>query len=447
MKVEVEVISNEIIKPSSPTPTHLRHYQLSYLDQISPQTYNPLILFYEFNDAESNKIEEISNKIKKSLSQVLTLYYPLAGRVKNDRFVDCNDDGVPYTLARVKSPSHVSEAINSNPLPKELNEFLPFKELFPLQEFTLGVQLNIFQHGGVAVSLCLSHQLADALSCIMFVKAWAAIARGEGDRVSRPEFVSAQLFPPVEILKYDPNSGINKNVVSKRFVFNGKTIEAIRSKYAEKSRLEGEKRLSRVEALSSFIWTRFVAANNSNTDKSDKFYAVFHPVNLRPKLDPPLPEHSFGNLYRWGFSLFPMSSPMAAIGRSSFSSEEYGCEAVRKIREGIRKVDNDFLRKVQGGEEEQLDFIMEFGSEMYMIGGELRSFSFSSLCRFPIYDSDFGWGKPSWVSSAALTFNNLVALMDSRTGDGIDAYIGLKEDQMAKLEADQDFLKATSPTM
>ena len=46
---------------------------------------------------------------------------------------------------------------------------------------------------------------------------------------------------------------------------------------------------------------------------------------------------------------------------------------------------------------------------------------------------------------ASLTFNNLVVFMDTKTGDGIEAYIGLKEEHMAKLEADQDFLKAISP--
>ncbi|XP_062110557.1 stemmadenine O-acetyltransferase-like [Humulus lupulus] len=453
VEVEVEVISKEIITPSSPTPSHLRHYRLSYLDQISPQTYNPLVLFYELDDDYQDhhngsiNIDQISNKIKNSLSEVLTLYYPLAGRVKNNRFVDCNDEGIPYSVARVKSPSHLSDAIN-NPAPKELNKFLPFIELSPLNEFSLGFQLNIFDRGGVAVSLCLSHQLGDALSCIMFVKTWAAIARGEGDRVARPEFVSAELFPPVDVLKFNPNGSINKNVISKRFVFEAKTIEAIRLNYEKKTRLEGERGPSRVEALSAFIWTRFVAANTSNDvdklylAKSEIVYSVCHPVNLRPKLDPPLPDHSFGNLYRWGFSLYPMSSS-SVIG-TSFSSDEYGCEAVRKIREGIRQVDNDFLRKVQQGEEEQFDFIMEYAKELYLIGGELRLFSFSSLCRFPLYDADFGWGKPLWVSSASLTFSNLVALMDSKNGNGIEAYIGLKEDQMAKLEADQDFLKACS---
>ncbi|KAK9934471.1 hypothetical protein M0R45_021614 [Rubus argutus] len=75
MKVEVEVISKEIIKPSSPTPEHLRHYQFSFLDQTSPLVYNPLLLFYEFNAETQPNITEISNHLK-NLSQSLDSFLP-----------------------------------------------------------------------------------------------------------------------------------------------------------------------------------------------------------------------------------------------------------------------------------------------------------------------------------------------------------------------------------
>ncbi|PON39725.1 Transferase [Parasponia andersonii] len=437
MKVEVEVISNESIKPSSSTPEHLRHYQLSFLDQLSPHTYNPLVFFYELDEDQQDEstINETSNKIKKSLSEVLTLFYPLAGRVKNNRFIDCNDEGVSYTVAQVNSTCHLSDAIK-NPLPSELRTFLPF-EVHPLTEFVLGVQLNIFKHGGIAVGLCLSHQIADALSCIMFVKTWVAVARGEADHIARPEFVSAKLFPPLDNSEFDPNLGITKTAVSKRFVFEASTIEAIRSKYEEKTRLEGERRPSRVEALSAFIWSRYVAAtSDEHSAKSGKVYTVVLPVNLRRKFEPLLPEHSFGNLYRVSYSMFPSST---------LSGEEnFGYEALKKIREGLEMVDMDYLRKVQQGEDLHLEFLMEAAKEIFMKGEQLIPFSFTSLCRFPLYDADFGWGKPAWVSSATLTFDKLVAFMDTKAGNGIEAYIGLKEEDMAKLEDDKEFIKAVS---
>ncbi|XP_062112575.1 stemmadenine O-acetyltransferase-like [Humulus lupulus] len=447
MKVEVEVISKEIIKPSNPTPHHRRHYELSLLDQQSPKTYNPLVFFYEldvdYHQHQSN-LDEISNKIKSSLSEALTLFYPLAGRVKNDRFVDCNDEGVHYSVARVNSPFHISDAIEKAP-PGELCKFLPFG-LHPVSDFSLGVQLNIFERGGIAVGLCISHQLTDALSCIVFVKTWVAISRrGKADDsdhqvIVNPEFNSASLFRPKDDPEYDGDANISKMVVSKRFVFDASAIEAIRSKYDEgrttsivddDDAIDHRKRPTRVEALSAFILSRLVAVtSDEHAPKSKKSYMVVHAVNARPRFEPPLPDHSFGNLSRCGFGVF--------------SGEEKGFEVVRKIRRGIRQVNMEYLKKVQQGSDSHFDAVVGFMRTAIMEGGQPTSFIFTSLCRFPLYDADFGWGKPAWVSSATLTYNNLVVFMDTKSGDGIETYIGLKEEHMAKLEADHDFLEAIS---
>ncbi|PON39719.1 Transferase [Parasponia andersonii] len=436
MKVEVEVISIEIIKPSSPTPNHLRLYQLSFLDQTSPKHYNPLVFFYDLNG--DHNINDISNKIKKSLSEVLTLFYPLAGRVKTDQLVDCNDGGASYSVARVNSTCQLSDVIK-DPLPTDLCKFLPF-ELHQLTEFPLGIQLNIFEGGGIAVGLCISHQFADALSCIMFVGTWVAISRGEvaddghDRKLDHPEFVAATIFPPKDDPGYDASASITTDVKTKRFVFDASTIEAIRSQYEEgRVGLGGHhKRTSRVEALSAFIWSRFVAATRDElSPELEKVYTVIHAVNLRPRFDPPLSEHTFGNISRCSFA--------------TFSGEEDGFEVVRRIREGFKKVNMDYLRKVREGKDSQLDLIVENAQNITMRGGQLSTLVFTSLCRFPLYDADFGWGEPTWVSSASLCFNNLVAFLDAKAGNGIEAYIGLKDEQMAKLEADEDFLRAASP--
>lgn len=66
------------------------------------------------------------------------------------------------------------------------------------------------------------------------------------------------------------------------------------------------------------------------------------------------------------------------------------------------------------------------------------SFSFTSLSRFPLYEAAFGWGEPIWVRSANLTFKNLVVFMDTKTGCGIEAWVNLKEYDMAKFEGDKE---------
>ncbi|KAI3925844.1 hypothetical protein MKW92_019325, partial [Papaver armeniacum] len=100
--MKVQVISKEFIKPSTPTPPHLGNFKLSLIDQLLPPVYVPIVVFYPANDGhESNNNDECSkaNMLKKSLSETLTRYYPLAGRIRDNILVECNDEGVDYIEA------------------------------------------------------------------------------------------------------------------------------------------------------------------------------------------------------------------------------------------------------------------------------------------------------------------------------------------------------------
>jgi shikimate O-hydroxycinnamoyltransferase len=68
------------------------------------------------------------------------------------------------------------------------------------------------------------------------------------------------------------------------------------------------------------------------------------------------------------------------------------------------------------------------------------------LCKFPIYDADFEWGKPVWVCAARLTFKNLVTFIDTKSENVIEAWINLKEEDMAKFECNEELLTHVSPT-
>jgi hypothetical protein len=46
MEMEMELVSRESIKPSSPTLSHLRIYPLSFIDNIVFRRYIPLLYFY-----------------------------------------------------------------------------------------------------------------------------------------------------------------------------------------------------------------------------------------------------------------------------------------------------------------------------------------------------------------------------------------------------------------
>ncbi|GMN49121.1 hypothetical protein TIFTF001_018284 [Ficus carica] len=450
--MEVEVISNEIIKPSSPTPQNLRRYRLSFLDQISPKSYSPFLYYYSLNDhnGDPSYIAEISDKLKKSLSQALTLYYPLAGRFLDNNFLECNDDGALFFEARVKTK--LSDVLE-NPIPIELNKLLPF-QLDEIAEIPLGVQLNVFKCGGIAIGLCFSHRVEDALSCLVFIRNWMAIARGENDIVIPPELISGDRFPPRDMGGSDPASvAIIKNMcttnMTKRFVFDAPMIEALRAKYEEMKSTEAglahnnnnhnlpPRRLSRIEAISTFLWSRFMVATSSVESEAGKNYQILHPVNIRPRCDPPLAENSFGNYY-----YVPLTRGSIT---SACTGDENCYNLARKMGEEMRKIDKEFVKNIPVKGDELLGSIKK-DAENFIKGEEVRFF-ITSLCRFPLYEADFGFGNPEWVSSAARGFCDLVALLDNKSGDGIEAYICLKPDAMARLEADPEFLAFVSPNV
>jgi shikimate O-hydroxycinnamoyltransferase len=111
MAMNVEIISREIVKPSSPTPHHLRNFRLSFLDQIAPPFYTAIIFFYDTNQDRLNSDQlERSSSLKKSLAETLTRFYPLAGTLMYEDFsIICNDEGVDYIQAR--APCKLSEVV------------------------------------------------------------------------------------------------------------------------------------------------------------------------------------------------------------------------------------------------------------------------------------------------------------------------------------------------
>ncbi|KAM7269304.1 hypothetical protein ACFE04_024801 [Oxalis oulophora] len=402
MKLEVEVISSEIIKPSSSTPDHLRRYQLSFIDQTMPPVYNSIVMFYPHEtDTKLTHFDKV-NLLKNSLSQVLPHFYPLAGSITDNQFVDCNDKGVVFIEAQVNCL--LSEFLEDI-VPGELNKLLSI-EIHGDADFLTGIQVNLFQCGGIGLGVSTSHRIGDALSLFVFIKSWAAVCRGEKEFIV-PEFKSSSVFPPKQIDKRGEMT--EPDIVTKRFVFNANMITDIREKYA------GDHLPSRVQALSAFIWSRLVSCDSQLDLESKKSYMIGQLVNLRSRFDPPLTQISFGN-YFWHTAAFPGSEN----------------EIVSCLKESLNKINKDFIMKLQEG-------IIDIPGQTRR--ADSTGFFFTSLCRFPIYDADFGWNHPVRVCPPARKFRNIVILMDTKFDDGIEAYISLKDDCMALLESDQEFLK------
>ncbi|KAG2707968.1 hypothetical protein I3843_05G155100 [Carya illinoinensis] len=424
MKVDVEVISHDTIKPSSVTPLHLRHYTLSFIDQITPQIFMPYVLFYPRDaDSDLNSFADRQDRIKKSLSEALAVFYPLAGRVKGNSYIECNDEGVHYVEAKV---SCTLSKFLEDPNPSEQIKFLPH-DLDDDNELPLAVQVSVFNCGGIVMGLTFAHKVMDASSFFLFLNSWAAIARGDSN-IATPVFESAMIFPPESGPTYNPGRGTGKDNISiKRFVFDSSTIASLKAKYSSDSSSVKYPSPTRVEALSAFIFSRLLAATHPEANPN-KSYIVFQAANLRTRMNPPLSENYFGNM---------------SVGTGTEVSRDnangfHGM--VLPVRDAIRKADINYVNSHREG---GANFTFQLDMER-LRKGEVVNLCFTSLCRFPTYEADFGWGKPVWTGSARLLFKNLVTFFDTKEGNGIEVWINLEEEDMAKFEVDKELLAYVS---
>ncbi|MCD9558972.1 hypothetical protein HAX54_016681 [Datura stramonium] len=164
--------------------------------------------------------------------------------------------------------------------------------------------------GGLAIGVCISHKIADGTLAVAFLNSWASksshITSENADIVPPPIFDSAKNFPPRDVLRYSHDTGItNKTIVTKRFIFNSSSIVALKNKASIgviDSSEENDKFPTRVQAVSALIWRRVLALYRSKP-KYAKICVAVHAVNLRPRMEPPVPNHTFGNY--WTVAIAP----------------------------------------------------------------------------------------------------------------------------------------------
>ncbi|XP_058113298.1 stemmadenine O-acetyltransferase-like [Magnolia sinica] len=420
--MKVQVISREIIKPSSTTPHHLRNFKLTLLDQSLPPIYVPIIFFYSSNSGNNVGILEKVQQLKKSLSETLTQYYPLAGRIKeNGSIVECNDEGVEFCKAYVDG--QLSEFLKQ-PYVEVLDRMVPcnHQRARSGRDVLLAVQANLFDCGGMAIGVCIFHKVADANSMATFINVWASTSPGIGKTTS-PDVQSSTLFPTeghVPLLQFIEK----ENVITKRFVFNASKIASLRAGPSTGSQVGCP---TRVEAVSALIWQCVMRANGE--EGSMRASVATHFVNLRGKMSPPLPENSFGNIMVL----------VASVATEREYHENMQRHLEQKLRDAIRRADLNCIKELQTPNG-TMRIIESFNS---LVGVDFCHFS--SWCRFPFYEADFGWGKPIWVSTCTLPAKNFIFLIETRWGDGIEAWVNMEDVHMAKFEQDQELLSFVSP--
>lgn len=439
----IQVMSNRIVKPAVPTPDHLRTCKLSFFDQLAPPAHVPLVSFYH-NDTLSQ--HEIRKHLVVSLSQALAKFYPLAGRFVQDGFyVDCNDQGVLYVEAQVDD-LELDEFLGIARKNVELvNDLVPWSSIGDTSLVTtpiMGIKVTMFKCGGLSIAILLSHVIADGYTAATFVHEWAVTTSDLLGTINHEdvfaaksnnyEFGVATYFPsrdlsaeikPAQV----PSSKMKEGkIVTKRFVFDENAILTLKAKVSKSTNIS---RPTRVEVVTSTIWKSLVniAANQSKRKQS----TLYLHLNLRGRtsmMAPPLPSDNTslcGNFY--------MEVPTKIKNNKTDARELH--DLVNLLRKSLRTA-LEKCSKISSPEEMFLEVAKNYNEIEEEKGNEeVDVHLLSTLCRFPVYEVDFGWGKPEWVTTGGMPVE-LIFLFDTKCETGIEAIVNLNEADMIEFEND-----------
>ncbi|KAK9077859.1 hypothetical protein SSX86_006197 [Deinandra increscens subsp. villosa] len=403
------IISQETIKPSSPTPPHLKDHKFALIDHFATHIHMPWIFFYK-----NYKNGDI-NILKKSLSQCLTQYYPFAGRFlsPSTHHIDCNDQGVEFLEASINTS--LDSFILKKEQDKTLDHLIPnglgcsFEKTSPNM---LEVQLNHFTCGGAAVAVSISHKIADGFTMLNLCNHWASVTRGLSP--INPSFLNLYISD-IKIPEFQNVEETFKTKYANRiFVFPNSKLNELKKKINAMGTTPVNP--SRVESLTSLLF------KCATTAKSGYFHPsnLYQIVNLRNKTTiADFPKLVAGNL-----------SPVA-LAKMADSNQ---IEVITSLRKEIMKLQG--VRDVK----ELGDFMVKWSLEF---NNGCPTYACTSVCRFPFYEVDFGWGKPVRVMFRAANPGNNFVLMDTPCGDGIEATVQLEEDVMATFQHDKELLAYT----
>ncbi|KAK9733802.1 hypothetical protein RND81_04G093200 [Saponaria officinalis] len=405
----VKVTSREMIKPSSPTPNDKKIVYLSLIDQIVPLVYNSILLFFQ-NDPNNNNnhlfntIEKRSKLLKQSLSEILVDFYPLAGRVRENELINCNDEGVEFCEANITSNKTLTQFIE-NPSVLELRALLPFQGNSPNHtNIVLSIQVNHFCCGGMALGACFTHKITDGAALTDFLIAWSTKTRYFDHVISTPGFNGASLLPPLtqfNEMNLNPPPVREGRIGIKRLIFDKKMIDELK---VDSTTI----RPSTNEVVTAFIWKNL-----------PKISLILQFVNLRMKMRMPIiPPNSFGN-----FAWFTKTSSTPTLTPLCFIDE---------LRKNINKIDNDYIR----------DLIFNDGSSMTKLKKEIYEVCrmtedclfITNYSKFPVYEVDFGMGKPIWACLPSTFVKNLSLVMSTPCGDGVEVWVCMLEDDIETLD-------------
>ncbi|XP_073156988.1 malonyl-coenzyme:anthocyanin 5-O-glucoside-6'''-O-malonyltransferase-like [Henckelia pumila] len=419
-----QIESHQVSPPHGEVPPEIS-YPMSYFD-IPMLNSHPVrrLLFYDFAASKSSFLETHIPKLIQSLALVLKHYTPLAGNIlyplldtEKPIFRYLSGDCVSLTVSESTNDYHnlvgygardADQFYNCVPQMPPIKDEPGFK-IIPV----LAVQITLFPGTGVCIGIANNHSVGDGSAIMSFIKAWASTSRFEGS--NEELLVQAGKFSPCFDRKFirDPLGidAISWNQIRKRFPTHCSTFplptKKVRATYvlneSEIKKLKDliKSKVPRLEYLSSFVaagayaWSNLVKSGDMTGEEADesKVECFIFAVDLRARVDPPVPDNYFGNC---------VVGAKVKMGHGVLVGDEGFFRAAEAIADYIQNTANNKEQVLKGAENWLSNYqSIARGGYVAVIGSS----------KFDLYDVDFGWGKARKVEVATIDGESLVMSM------------------------------------
>ncbi|BFG26530.1 hypothetical protein CerSpe_128030 [Prunus speciosa] len=401
------------------------------------------LFFYEFSNSFDTTI--LVSKLKASLSVALQQFLPLAGNLTWPQdspkpiLTYVQGDAVSFTIAESDADFHHLSSCSNFVEAKEYHSLVPQLPTSHEKAAAVAFQVTIFPNGnGFSIGTSMHHAILDGKSSTMFVKSWAHICKHIGDDPSgsalpdqlKPFFDRRVVQDPAGLEPIFLNQLQNLDGPNNRslmvsqfksppsdavrgiFVITRPEIEAMKQWVSTKmaEMIKNEKQSDHHPHLSTFSVTcgyTWVCLLKAEEKQSDKPVLMAFSVDCRSRFDPPLPANYLGNC---------IGGRAVVADRKGLLGDDGLTVAVNEISEAIKSVDSDGI--LNGAE--------TWVPKLYsVVRSEERFMGVAGSPRFGIYDTDFGWGRPSKVEVVSIEETGAMSLAESRDGIAGDVEVGL----------------------
>ncbi|GLJ34174.1 hypothetical protein SUGI_0686930 [Cryptomeria japonica] len=380
----VNVGRTYLVKPAIQTPTQTMF--LSNLD-LAWLPFNNVQRLFFYAQSPLNEHSSLIQGMKRSLSSVLVHFYPLAGRLKKGESgrteVDCNDEGVEFSEASINIPFQDLEkdGFRRKPFfPKLVHEVnLSEDENFSIP--LLLIQITEFEGGGICIGTTLHHVIVDGNSFWHFMTSWAECGRGVP--LAKPPQHSRT------VCKRDDKSPLSVSYKAHEIISQGITGAKI-FKFVPDNPLSDHMKTS----------------GSGNVEKPNEVLEKWADPKVKTevgRVKPPLLPIYFGICLSLGF----VSTTAYTLINTHISF------AVDIIQQAI----------ISCTSEEQINYLIDWAEypdrnfiTLVRDAGWKYGTNAVSSPRFPLYEIDYGWGKPLDVQTA--TMNEIGVMFLSCAKDG-----------------------------